>query len=150
MSLGKLMPPWHKILDQKNAWGPLSLGIIAGECFPIDPSPSTLPQRQVAGDLFPHRNVAGESVQMLLGNGVIVVVNGQLFNIKILLCEQLIRLGVPPKKCSGDDDLGVPSVGEGEGDGESTNELQRWFYSGGDSGFATGFWIVCSALLLNR
>ncbi|GJR76524.1 leucine-rich repeat-containing protein [Tanacetum coccineum] len=55
-----------------------------------------------------------------------------------------------PKKCSGDEDLGVPPVGESDGDGESPNELQRWFYTGGAYGFATGFWIVCSALLLNR
>ncbi|GJW09678.1 leucine-rich repeat-containing protein [Tanacetum coccineum] len=55
-----------------------------------------------------------------------------------------------PKKCTGDEDLGVPPVGESDGDGESTNELQRWFYIGEASGFATGFWIVCSALLLNR
>ncbi|GJX81981.1 leucine-rich repeat-containing protein [Tanacetum coccineum] len=55
-----------------------------------------------------------------------------------------------PKKCTGDEDQGVPPVGESDGDGESTNELQRWFYIVGASGFATGFWIVCSALLLNR
>ncbi|GKE67882.1 leucine-rich repeat domain, L domain-like protein [Tanacetum coccineum] len=42
-----------------------------------------------------------------------------------------------PKKFFRDDDLGVPPMGEGDVDGESTNELQRWFYSGGDSGFAT-------------
>ncbi|GJW36764.1 leucine-rich repeat-containing protein [Tanacetum coccineum] len=44
-----------------------------------------------------------------------------------------------PKKCTGDEALGVPPVGESDGDGESTNELQRWFYIGGASGFATGF-----------
>nr|GEV38591.1 hypothetical protein [Tanacetum cinerariifolium] len=55
-----------------------------------------------------------------------------------------------PNKCSGDEDLGVPPVGESDGDGESTNELQRWFYIGGATGFATAFWIACSALLFNR
>ncbi|PWA34001.1 leucine-rich repeat domain, L domain-like protein [Artemisia annua] len=55
-----------------------------------------------------------------------------------------------PKKCSGDEDLGAPPVGESDGDGESTNELQRWFYLGGATGFATAFWIACIALLLNR
>ncbi|PWA74487.1 leucine-rich repeat domain, L domain-like protein [Artemisia annua] len=55
-----------------------------------------------------------------------------------------------PQKCSGDDDFGVPPVGETDGDGESTNELKKWFYIGGACGFATGFWMVCSALLLNR
>ncbi|GKB70522.1 leucine-rich repeat-containing protein [Tanacetum coccineum] len=36
-----------------------------------------------------------------------------------------------PNKCPGDEDLGVPPVGESDGDGESTDELQRWFYIGG-------------------
>ncbi|GJT11292.1 leucine-rich repeat-containing protein [Tanacetum coccineum] len=49
-----------------------------------------------------------------------------------------------------DEDLGVPPVGESDGDGESTDELQRWFYIGGATGFATAFWIACSALLFNR
>nr|GEY55646.1 leucine-rich repeat domain, L domain-like protein [Tanacetum cinerariifolium] len=31
-----------------------------------------------------------------------------------------------PNKCPGDEDLGVPPVGESDGDGESTDELQRW------------------------
>ncbi|PWA34516.1 leucine-rich repeat domain, L domain-like protein [Artemisia annua] len=54
--------------------------------------------------------------------------------------------GLPTiKKCPGDEDLGVPPVVKSESD-----ELQRWFYVGGATGFATGFWIVCSALLLNR
>ncbi|GKA06697.1 leucine-rich repeat-containing protein, partial [Tanacetum coccineum] len=39
-----------------------------------------------------------------------------------------------PNKCSGDEDLGVPPVGESDGDGESTDELQRWFYIGGATG----------------
>nr|GEW46624.1 hypothetical protein [Tanacetum cinerariifolium] len=55
-----------------------------------------------------------------------------------------------PNKCSGDEDLGVPPVSESDGDGESTDELQRWFYIGGATGFATAFWIACSALLFNR
>ncbi|PWA66263.1 leucine-rich repeat domain, L domain-like protein [Artemisia annua] len=55
-----------------------------------------------------------------------------------------------PKNCSGDEDLGIPPVGESDGDGESTNDFQRWFYIGGATGFATAFWIVCSTLLLNR
>ncbi|PWA69903.1 leucine-rich repeat domain, L domain-like protein [Artemisia annua] len=59
--------------------------------------------------------------------------------------------GLPTaKKCLEDEDLGVPHVGDSEGDAESTDELQRWFYIGGATGFATGFWIACSALLLNR
>nr|GEY99877.1 hypothetical protein [Tanacetum cinerariifolium] len=49
----------------------------------------------------------------------------------------------PPNKCPGDEDSGVPPVGESDGDGESTNELQRWFYIRGATGFATAFWIAC-------
>nr|GEV77260.1 leucine-rich repeat-containing protein [Tanacetum cinerariifolium] len=55
-----------------------------------------------------------------------------------------------PNKCFGDEDLGVPPVGESDGEGESTDELQRWFYIGGATGFATAFWIACSALLFNH
>nr|GEY34738.1 leucine-rich repeat-containing protein [Tanacetum cinerariifolium] len=59
--------------------------------------------------------------------------------------------GLPTmKKCLGDEDFGVPPVGETVGDGKSTNELWRWFYIGGATGFATAFWIACSALLFNR
>ncbi|GJU22496.1 hypothetical protein Tco_1155838 [Tanacetum coccineum] len=59
--------------------------------------------------------------------------------------------GLPTrKKCLEDEDQGVPPVGDIEGDGKSTNELWRWFYIGGATGFATAFWIACSALLLNR
>nr|GEV56851.1 RNA-directed DNA polymerase, eukaryota [Tanacetum cinerariifolium] len=55
-----------------------------------------------------------------------------------------------PNKFSGDEGLGVPPVSESDGDGERTPELQRWFYIGGATGFATAFWIACSALLFNR
>ncbi|PWA77989.1 leucine-rich repeat domain, L domain-like protein [Artemisia annua] len=41
-------------------------------------------------------------------------------------------------------------VSENKGDGESTNELWKWFYIRGATGFATAFWIACSALFLNR
>ncbi|GKB49048.1 leucine-rich repeat-containing protein [Tanacetum coccineum] len=52
-------------------------------------------------------------------------------------------------KCLEDEDQGVPPISD-YGDAESTGELQRWFYIGGATGFATAFWIACSALLLNR
>ncbi|XP_023749490.1 receptor-like protein EIX2 [Lactuca sativa] len=60
----------------------------------------------------------------------------------------------PPltKKCPGDEESEVPPlIGKGEGDGEDTDdEVERWFYIGGGMGFATGFWIACGSLLLNR
>nr|GEW91201.1 hypothetical protein [Tanacetum cinerariifolium] len=59
--------------------------------------------------------------------------------------------GLPTtKKCPKDEYLGVPHDVNSGSDGYSTDELQRWFYVGGATGFATGFWIVCSVLLLNR
>ncbi|GJW06902.1 leucine-rich repeat-containing protein [Tanacetum coccineum] len=53
-----------------------------------------------------------------------------------------------PKICPGDEELEEPhSIGKSEGEEEG---IDKWFYIGVASGFATGFWIVCSALLLNR
>nr|GEY79915.1 leucine-rich repeat domain, L domain-like protein [Tanacetum cinerariifolium] len=59
--------------------------------------------------------------------------------------------GLPTtKKCPEDEYFGLPHVVKRENDGYSTDEQQRWFYVGGATGFATGFWIVCSVLLFNR
>ncbi|GKA70354.1 hypothetical protein Tco_0776418 [Tanacetum coccineum] len=71
MSLGNLVPPWHQFLDQKIRGAYFSLGIIAGERFVIELTPSMFPQRHVAGDRFPQRHVTGEGVRMLLGKGLI-------------------------------------------------------------------------------
>ncbi|XP_023756882.2 receptor-like protein EIX2 [Lactuca sativa] len=64
------------------------------------------------------------------------------------------RLCGPPltEKCSGDKEPEAPRlIGKSEGDGEDTDdELMGWFYIGGGTGFATGFWIACSVLLLNQ
>ncbi|GKG15276.1 hypothetical protein Tco_0354876 [Tanacetum coccineum] len=65
MSLGNLVPPWHQFLDQKTCRAHFSLGIVAGERFVIELTPS----------MFPQRHVAGEGVRMLLGKGLITVVN---------------------------------------------------------------------------
>ncbi|GKE51709.1 hypothetical protein Tco_1486865, partial [Tanacetum coccineum] len=51
-----------------------SLGIVAGERFAIELTPSTFPQRHFARDRFPQRHVAGERVGMLLGKASNVVV----------------------------------------------------------------------------
>ncbi|GKB06397.1 hypothetical protein Tco_0834630, partial [Tanacetum coccineum] len=73
--LGNLLPPWHQFLDQKIRGAHFSLGIVAGERFAIELTPSTFPQRHFAGDRFPQRHVAGEMVGMLLGKASNVVVD---------------------------------------------------------------------------
>ncbi|KAJ0778324.1 putative non-specific serine/threonine protein kinase [Helianthus annuus] len=53
--------------------------------------------------------------------------------------------------CSGDKESNVPPlVSQSGGGGEGIDELKRWFYIGGASGFVSGFWMACGALLLNR
>ncbi|GKE10338.1 hypothetical protein Tco_1413889, partial [Tanacetum coccineum] len=71
---GKILPLWHQFLDQKIRGAHFSLGIVAGERFAIELTPSTFPQRHFAGDMFPQRHVAGENVGMLLGKASNVVV----------------------------------------------------------------------------
>ncbi|KAJ0606123.1 putative transferase [Helianthus annuus] len=60
--------------------------------------------------------------------------------------------GLPLSKyCPGDKELEGPLVTrENMDDGEGIDDPQRWFYIGGATGFATGFWMVCVALLVNR
>ncbi|KAJ0606086.1 putative non-specific serine/threonine protein kinase [Helianthus annuus] len=55
--------------------------------------------------------------------------------------------GLPLSKyCPGDKELeGPPVARENMDDGE-----ERWFYIGGATGFASGFWMVCIALIVNR
>ncbi|KAJ0806652.1 putative non-specific serine/threonine protein kinase [Helianthus annuus] len=55
--------------------------------------------------------------------------------------------GLPlPKYCPGDKELEGPTVArENMDDGE-----ERWFYIGGATGFVTGFWMACIALIVNR
>ncbi|GJZ11792.1 hypothetical protein Tco_0546551 [Tanacetum coccineum] len=71
---GNLVSPWHQFLDQKIRGAHFSLGIVAGERFVIELTPSMFLQRHVAGDRFPQRHVAGEGVRMLLGKGLITVI----------------------------------------------------------------------------
>ncbi|KAJ0805899.1 putative leucine-rich repeat domain superfamily [Helianthus annuus] len=50
-----------------------------------------------------------------------------------------------------DKELKAPTfVDQNEGGGEGIDELERWFYIGGATGFVVGFWITCGALLVNR
>ncbi|KAJ0806650.1 putative non-specific serine/threonine protein kinase [Helianthus annuus] len=60
--------------------------------------------------------------------------------------------GLPlTKYCPGDKVLeGPPASRESMEGGEGIDDLQRWFYIGGASGFVTGFWMVCIALIVNR
>ncbi|GJX80373.1 hypothetical protein Tco_0328522, partial [Tanacetum coccineum] len=87
MSLGNILPPWHQFLDQKIRGAHFSLGIVAGERFAIELTPSTFPQRHFAGDMFPQRHVAGKRVGMLLGKPSNVVVYRMItHNRKWLIC----------------------------------------------------------------
>ncbi|GKC83385.1 F-box domain containing protein [Tanacetum coccineum] len=61
-------------LTKKICEAHFSLGVVAGERFAIELTPSTFPQRHFAGDRFPQRHVAGERVGMLLGKASNVVV----------------------------------------------------------------------------
>ncbi|KAJ0941535.1 hypothetical protein HanRHA438_Chr02g0095541 [Helianthus annuus] len=55
------------------------------------------------------------------------------------------------KYCPGDKMLeGPPITRENMDEGEGIDDLQRWYYIGGATGFATGFWMVCIALCVNR
>ncbi|KAM0013732.1 putative non-specific serine/threonine protein kinase [Helianthus debilis subsp. tardiflorus] len=60
--------------------------------------------------------------------------------------------GLPLSKyCPGDKELeGPPITRENVGDGEDVDDLQRWYYVGGATGFVAGFWMVCIALIVNR
>ncbi|KAL7595055.1 hypothetical protein Lser_V15G28998 [Lactuca serriola] len=60
--------------------------------------------------------------------------------------------GLPlTKKCPGDEESEVPPVvGKSKSDEKDIDEFWGWFYVGGGTGFAIGFWIACGALLLNR
>ncbi|GJU97785.1 F-box domain containing protein [Tanacetum coccineum] len=91
MSLGKILPPWHQFLDQKIRGAHFSLGIVAGERFAIELTPSTFPQRHFAGDMFPQRHVAGEKVGMLLGKASNVVVNPKDIGSKYFNMEMITR-----------------------------------------------------------
>nr|XP_043629581.1 receptor-like protein EIX2 isoform X1 [Erigeron canadensis] len=57
----------------------------------------------------------------------------------------------PPisKYCPGDERFQMPSIIGDESEGH-IDQLERWFYIGGAIGFAIGFWLVCSALLISH
>ncbi|GJW81837.1 zinc finger, CCHC-type containing protein [Tanacetum coccineum] len=63
--------------DDGKSCGPTSSpGIIAGDCIPDEVSPARIPQGHVAGEMYPHRHVAGELLDMSLGKHPIVVYYG--------------------------------------------------------------------------
>ncbi|GJZ51934.1 FT-interacting protein 1-like protein [Tanacetum coccineum] len=90
-SLGKILPPWHQFLDQKIRGAHFLLGIVAGERFAIELTPSTFPQRHFARDMFPQRHVAGEKVGMLLGkasNVVVLLINHSETRSELFYCAE--------------------------------------------------------------
>ncbi|GJZ56209.1 hypothetical protein Tco_0611402 [Tanacetum coccineum] len=109
MSLGNILPPWHQFLDQKIRGAHFSLGIVAGERFAIELTPSTFPQRHFAGDMFPQRHVAGERVGMLLGKASNVVVK----------CTTKLRWGLKSLRM----DVGFPSRNENRLEQGSAHKL---------------------------
>ncbi|GJR31642.1 translocase of chloroplast 120, chloroplastic-like protein [Tanacetum coccineum] len=62
-------------LTEKYVRPTVSLRIVAGERIPVEHSPANIPQRQVAREGYPERQVTRESPEMSLGNMVNVVVS---------------------------------------------------------------------------
>ncbi|KAK1414326.1 hypothetical protein QVD17_30070 [Tagetes erecta] len=59
--------------------------------------------------------------------------------------------GLPLSKyCPGDREVEIPPVIDKSEDGDHKDDVQRWFYIGGATGFSIGFWMVCIALLVIR
>nr|GEZ58191.1 hypothetical protein [Tanacetum cinerariifolium] len=70
MSPGNICHRGTDYLTEKYVGPTFSLGIVA-----VEHSPANIPQRQVTGETFLRRQVAGESPEMSLGNVVNVVLN---------------------------------------------------------------------------
>ena len=57
----------------------------------------------------------------------------------------------PPitNNCSENEEVEVPhNPVEYENNAEEIEQLRRWFYIGGGTGFVVGFWVACGALLV--
>nr|GFA97044.1 RING/U-box superfamily protein [Tanacetum cinerariifolium] len=75
MSPGNICHRGTEYLTEKYVGPTFSLGIVTGEGIPVEHSPANIPQRQVTGETFLRRQVAGGIPEMSLGNVVNVVVN---------------------------------------------------------------------------
>nr|GEU48922.1 hypothetical protein [Tanacetum cinerariifolium] len=118
----------------ENCVGPtISLGIVA-----VEHSPTNIPQRQVARERYPQRHVAGESLEMSLGNVVNFVVMLHFINCVVTLIVHISWQQYPTdhnvlimypivsdpsqrmlRHCDGSDDYNYPLIAyrlEGDGD----------------------------------
>ncbi|KAJ7970131.1 Leucine-rich repeat receptor protein kinase [Quillaja saponaria] len=77
----------------------------------------------------------------------------QSFNASQFIGNTLL-CGLPlPQKCPGDKSLDQSQPTNNGGAGtvqEDEDEFEKWFYIGMGIGFAVGFWVICSALVLKR
>ncbi|GJU17074.1 hypothetical protein Tco_1145040, partial [Tanacetum coccineum] len=73
MSLGNVCHGGTSCLTEKYVGPTLSLGIVAGERIPSERSPASVPQRLVAGERYPQRQVDGESPEFSPGKRANVV-----------------------------------------------------------------------------
>ncbi|GKA60533.1 ALP1-like protein [Tanacetum coccineum] len=71
MSSGNMCHRGTNILTENYVGPTVLLGIVAGERIPVELSPSNIPQRHVARERYPQRQVARESPELSLG----IVVN---------------------------------------------------------------------------
>nr|GEX64557.1 F-box domain, leucine-rich repeat domain, L domain-like protein [Tanacetum cinerariifolium] len=74
MSSGNMCHRGTNFLTGKYVGPIVSLGIVAREGIPYERSPVNIPRRQVAEEMYPQRQVVGESLELSLGNGLNVVV----------------------------------------------------------------------------
>nr|GEY75749.1 oligopeptide transporter 4-like [Tanacetum cinerariifolium] len=70
MSSGNMCHRGTNFLTGKYVGPTVLLGIVAGEGIPCERSPANIPRRQVTGETYPQRHVAGESPELSLGNGL--------------------------------------------------------------------------------
>nr|GEX77781.1 hypothetical protein [Tanacetum cinerariifolium] len=74
MSPGNMCHRGTNFLTGKYVGPTVSLGIVAEDGIPCERSPANIPWRQVAGETYPQRQVAGKSPELSLGNRLNVVV----------------------------------------------------------------------------
>nr|GEY60490.1 zinc finger, CCHC-type [Tanacetum cinerariifolium] len=79
MSPGNMCHRGTYFLTGKYVGPTFSLGIVAGQGFPYERSPSNIPRPQVVGETYPFRQVAEESHELSLGKRLKDVVLASLF-----------------------------------------------------------------------